>query len=441
MPSSRSLPARASSWSLVAASSVLLVGSTAHAQATSLHGTAQATVAGDDNIRSSSTPLADVSLTISPGLLLLHRLERGALTVSYQRSFVFFFVHSQISSSADTGLVDFGYSLSPVDEIGFAIGINRAATNLISLAAPSASAAGAQPAQPVQLLTPSFSQRYGHSFSRRWSLGQTSSFTYSTPLGENTSYSKLATATAGVGPQVALEDHSFGLQGRFSYNYLSAIPGQEGSQSFHQLVPATTANWTWYFAERWQQQVSGGVAVPLTTAGDLTVAPLGTLTTLYTQEQFGASLVLNQGVSPSLRTQQIFLSDNATLAAYLPILAEEKLFVEGAGSLAYNRIFAQNNSTGGAHATSWSLDFGLTWAPPSLPLSFTARYQHFQQLLSNNPLLQEYSRNVVSLGVGMVLPSIDPQMRPRGPFQPPGMQTPGARLGTEDDEEDQRQRR
>ncbi|MEQ9321272.1 MAG: hypothetical protein RIF41_19065 [Polyangiaceae bacterium] len=413
--------------------SILLWSSTAGAQypdqgATSFHGTGEVVVSYDDNIRNEATdPLRDVSLTIAPGVLLLHRMERGALSVRYQRPFVFFLINSQISSSADIGSLDFAYALTDVDDFGITVGATRAATNLIGLG-PTAGVAGGQPPAPVQLVTPSLAQRYGHAFDERWSLGQSSTFAFTTPIGENTAFSTLASATVGMGPRLQLERHAFGLEGSFTYNYVSAIPGLEGSVDFHQLMPAATGDWSWQFAERWQQQVAVGAAVPITPDGNLTVAPLATLTTLYTQREFGAALTFSQAVTPNLQTQQIFLTDTATLSAFMPLVPNERLIVDGATSISHNRLFARDLTTDSARATSWSFDLGLSWSPLDLPLALTARYQHFRQFLSNEPMLQEFERNVVSLGIGTILPPIDPVMQRRGTFQPAGASTPGGPL-------------
>lgn len=442
MPASRSANltgSRTPAWPLAGGATVLLWSAVAAAQypepnATSLHGTGDVIVSYDDNIQNAATDrLRDISLTVAPGLLLLHRLERGAVTVRYRRSFVFFLINSEISSSADNGSVDFAYALTEVDDFGITVAVDRAATNLIGLGA-TAAIAGGQPPAPVQLVTPTLAQRYGHTFDERWSLGQTSAFTLTTPIGENTAFSTLASATAGMGPRLQLERHAFGLEGRFTYNYVSAIPGRDDTRDFQQLVPSAVGDWTWQFAERWQQQVAAGAAVPITPRGDLTVAPLATLTTLYTQREFGAALVLSQAVTPNLQTQQIFLTDSATLSAFMPIVPNDRLVVDGATSISHNRLFAEDLTTGDARATSWSFDLGLTWTPLDLPLAVSARYQHFRQFLSNEPLLQEFERNVVSLGIGTILPPIDPLMQPPRTYQPAGVSTPGGQLPAPEDD-------
>lgn len=432
----RSSPA----WPLALGTAVISWCPVAEAQypepsATSLHGTGDLVVSYDDNIQNAPTnPLRDVSLTISPGLLLLHRMDRGAITLRYQRAFVFFLINSEISSSADIGSVDFAYALTEVDDFGITVGVNRAATNLIGLGA-AAGVAGGQPPAPVQLITPTLAQRYGHAFDERWSLGQTSAFTLTTPIGDNRTFSTLYSASAGVGPRLQLERHAFGVEGRFTYNYVSPIPEQEGSMAFEQLMPSATGDWTWQFAERWEQQVAAGAAVPITPNGDVTVAPLVALTTLYTQQEFGAALTLAQAVTPNLQTQQIFLADTATLSAFMPLVPGERLVVDGATSISHNRLFGEDLTTGSARATSWSFDLGLSWAPLDLPLTMTARYQHYRQFLSNEPRLQEFERNVVSLGLGTIIPPIDPLMQPRRTFQPAGVHTPGGQPATSDDTE------
>ncbi len=86
----------------------LVTTSSAHAD-TSLHATGEVAVAYNDNIQGTPedppaplvAPVADMSLTLAPGITLFHTDRRYELAVSYARPYVFFMQHPEADTSSD----------------------------------------------------------------------------------------------------------------------------------------------------------------------------------------------------------------------------------------------------------------------------------------------------------------------------------------------------
>ena len=407
--------------------------------ATSLHGTGDLTVAVDTNVSSEGAQSVDGAFTVSPGLLLLHRLPRGGLAASWTRSFVFFVVNDTSSASTDSGRLDFNYQLSELDTIGLSAGLDRTRTNLISLNSPSSTTAAAQPSSPVQLLTPTLSERYDRRLSDRWSIAQTAGGSVTLPLSDDEGTATLATATASLGPTVSFEQHDLTPAATFAYYYLSRTPLtitliqagvdlEDLDEPVHQFFPGGELTWGWRFADEWESRATGGVQVPINLEGDTDIFPVGRLAALWQRGMHGASLVLSRAMNPSFQTQQVFLTHAATLSGFLPIVEEENVFAEGATSVAHNDIYAVDEALGGARATSLTIDMSVAWTPIGWPTTFRARYQYNRQFATNDPvLLQRFERHTGLLGASFILPSPDPVLARRNAFEPADAQTPGGR--------------
>jgi hypothetical protein len=404
--------------------------SAAAAQATSIHGTADVTVSYDDNILSApddpvagqAEPISDISITLTPGALFVHRMQRGALILRYSRAFAFFIQNNDVSSTADVGAVLFNYALSDQDTLGLGLSIQRSSTNLVSLQAASSASAGAQPATPVQLLSPSLTQNYRHDFDERWSLGQDADTSWTFPLEDSATVGDQASAGFSAGPNYQIGDHTFGIEGGIRYNFLDRPSEADDTVDvLHQIIPSALGTWSWQFAERWQQQASAGVGVPINLSGGFGVAPLATLTTLYQDDLFGASLTLAQVITPNPLNRQIFLTDSATLNALLPILRDEGLLLEGATGIAYNRQIDADQTTSDTSVNTWTADAAIRYLPPTLPFSASVRYQHIRQFgATSGGTLSNLTRNVVSLTIGTILPPLDNQQPQRPGFLPSG---------------------
>lgn len=417
-----------------------LLSGAAAAQQTSLHGVADVTMAFDSNVRNDgSGASADVSLTQSHGLMLFHTMERGQLSASWTRSFVFFIRNGGLSSDADRGVLNFAWALSDVDDIGLTVGLDRRSTNFISLDDPSATTAAAQPSNPVELISPSLSQRYAHAINERWSFEQTAAGSITRPLERTDELATLTTAGGTLGPTVELESHWLSFQGEFTHYYLTRIPvtaatlatgvdPAELDQPLHFYLPGGSVTWGWRFAEQWDSRVTGGAVVPINPERSTEVVPQVRLSTLYTEDQYGASLVLSRAISPSLLTQQIFLTHSGILSAYIPILVEENLYGEGAMGIAHNQLYTLDDRID-IQATAWSTDVGVRWMPADTPVTLSARYQLMVQFGApdDTPLLQNFTRNVVSVTAGFFLPELDPAVGLQSPFQPADRQLPGGR--------------
>ena len=318
--------------------------------------------------------------------------------------------------------------------------MSRARTNFISLASPADTTALAQPTNPVQLLTPSLAQRYDHTFSREWSLSQTSSASVTQPLSDVDGASTLVTTSASLGPNVQVADrHGLGFRGLFRYYYLSrlqlttalaeaGVDPADLDEPVHQLMPGAEATWRWQVADLWSTETTGGVLVPMTLDGERDVFPTARLAGLYQNRTFGAALVLQRTMNPSFQTRQIFVTHAATLSASLPIVEEERLYAQGAAAVAHNQVYATGDTLDDARAVSLSVDLGVSWTPESSPVTFLGRYQHARQMGSTDELvLQDFARHVVSVGVSWILPPPDAMVAGRTLFEPVDGRTPGGR--------------
>lgn len=425
----------------------LVATSPAAAQRTSLHGTGSFTVAYNDNILSTpddpdpnaagvvTEPIADLALTVSPGLLWLFATERTELTVSYQRSFVFFAFHGDASSAADFGQVGLLHRLSPIEQVGVSFNVNRSATNLAGLQSPLETSTTAVPQSPAQLLSFQLAETYQRGLTERWSVNQAANASVTTSLGGAGSVADLYVLRALAGPALQLERHLFVFEAGAQYNFID-VPQPDPTVEVtdrHQAIPIADVTWGWQLAERWRSQLVAGVAFPFDTQGTFAVAPTGAAGVYYVNLAYGASLVASRAITPNFATQQVLYADALALSGNVALWEAQGLVLQGSLGLGQNRALDTSQViTGPVLSNNFTFDASLGWTPRNSPLNLALRCQRLQQFgSSEDSVLQDFQRNVVGFTLGFILPprGVDDQeraFRPRGLRTEPQVQAPSA---------------
>jgi hypothetical protein len=396
---------------------MLSAASIVRAAEPSVHATGSFTAAYNDNILAVpdqppanvpevGPPARDLLLQVAPGVALHYLSPRAQLAISYAHPFLFYVRHPGADNSADILQAQGKFGLSRFDELTVGLEAARYTTNSSTLGAADETDIVAQPGSDSTLISLALKEEYTREISESWSLLQSGDAGWSIPVDGGTS---LFAASGSLGPQVGVQDHSFGLFANATYSRpLTDEPLDEtGYQAREQVLVGGRGRWQWAFVPpEWALALNAGALASLEGAGTR-VEPVGGAALRFQDRGYGVSLQYDRGFVPNLITGQTYFSDSAVLRGELPLSREEQVRVSTSSGIAFSRAIDRPREVDTGRVRTFIADAAIGWYPELYP-HIEARYQYTRQWGAppDQVVLPNFERNVISLSVSYMWPPL-----------------------------------
>jgi hypothetical protein len=383
---------------------LFFLASTATADTTSWHGTANGDVAATDNVfaaPSSGSREADVFFTLRPGVLFAYDAPRMIHDLTAEIEVLEFALHSDDPSLSFKGGWRAFFLPGPRSEVITQLnGQSGQLSAIASRSSPDQTVVQVQPAGKIDILEADGSQFASYQASKEIRLSQTvfgrfnrSNDNASDPATMMSDPTIVISGEGGMNlgiergfraDAISLETGaSVARLERRASKFIDAMfgpGGLQGSRLDKQLTPKFRGQWRHDFTRVWSGSIDGGVAIvvpfgtdpfnPGATDRKSGVFPLVGAQLSYSEVWGRAAFVARRDVTPNLFVAQQTVSDSAqlTLALPLPFLDDSrrrapKLNALGSLGVARTRLVDQITSDLTSSFEDVSLDLGVTYTP------------------------------------------------------------------------------
>ncbi|MDB4953552.1 MAG: putative exported protein [Myxococcales bacterium] len=379
----------------------------AHADHSSLHATANGSVATTDNVfGSDGNRQADIFFDLRPGVLFAYDAPRMIHELNAEADILEYVAHSESASVTGRGGWKGFFLPGPRSEVTLTANGGTGQLNaLTSGTAPNMTGVGLTPGGRIYMKeadageyvswTATKETRISQAALARWTNTDDAA---SQPAGQNTSVTS-AEAGGGLGFERSFEHNSIGINAGISYLYMRRIAPvggpTMGPRLDHQLNPRGTLAWRHDIDKRWSGGVDGGVVYvhpvgfdpdhPMAVHRSAPFFIIGGLLA-YTDVWGRATLDVRRAVTPNQFIAQNTLSEGVTAQVAMPLpwlddnphMRAPKLV--GLGSVGYEHselIDSENSSVAGAFDIG-RLDAGVGYSPTP-GKTFGLRYEFVYQ--------------------------------------------------------------